>query len=180
MNVVAAAADSGGAGQLATIAATFGVDWPHLLAQVASFSIVCLLLWLFAYHPVLRMLEERRKQIAQGIANAERIDAALAAIELQRRDVLAGARAEAAQIVEDAHVAGERVRAQEARRATLAAEQIVRKAHDAAAEEHARVLREARREVGRLVVMTTAAVAGKVLTADDQRRLADATARQLA
>ena len=28
------------AGQLATIARTFGVDWPHLLSQMVSFAIV--------------------------------------------------------------------------------------------------------------------------------------------
>ena len=39
---------------------------------------------------------------------------------------------------------------------------------------------ELRREVGRLVVSTTAKVTGKVLTADDQNRLADETNRQLA
>ena len=52
-------------------------------------------------------------------------------------------------------------------------------AREAAAQEHARMLAELRREVGRLVVQTTAAVIGKVLTPDDQRRLAEETARQL-
>jgi hypothetical protein len=41
------------------------------------------------------------------------------------------------------------------------------------------MLAEVRREVGRLVLQTAAAVTGKVLTADDQRRLAEETARQL-
>ncbi|MDB6024755.1 MAG: synthase subunit b, partial [Verrucomicrobiales bacterium] len=35
-------------------------------------------------------------------------------------------------------------------------------------------------EVGRLVVETTAKVTGKVLTADDQKKLAEETSRQLA
>ena len=37
-----------------------------------------------------------------------------------------------------------------------------------------------KREVGRLVVQTSAAVTGKILTPDDQRRLSEETARQLA
>ena len=41
-----------GGGQVAQIARTFGVDWPHLIAQTISFSIVCALLyyvcWYFA------------------------------------------------------------------------------------------------------------------------------------
>ena len=39
---------------------------------------------------------------------------------------------------------------------------------------------ELRKEVGRLVVATTAKVTGKVLTADDQNRLAEETSTQLA
>ena len=53
-------------------------------------------------------------------------------------------------------------------------------ARDAAAQEHARMLADLRREVGRLVVQTTAAVIGKMLTPDDQRRLAEDAARALA
>ncbi len=41
------------------------------------------------------------------------------------------------------------------------------------------MLAELRREVGRLVVETTAAVVGKVLTPEDHRRLAEEAARQL-
>jgi F-type H+-transporting ATPase subunit b len=41
------------------------------------------------------------------------------------------------------------------------------------------MLADLRREVGRLVIQTTAAVTGKVLTADDHRRLAEETVRHL-
>jgi F-type H+-transporting ATPase subunit b len=164
---------------VAEIAATFGVDWPHLIAQVISFSIVCALLYRLAYKPVLRMLEERRQQIAQGIANAEKINAALAAVESERRDVLASAHAEATRIVATARTVADRLKEQEALRATAAANQIMTNARAAAAQEHAHMLSELRGEVGRLVVKTAAAVTGKVLTTDDQRLLAEEAARRL-
>jgi len=62
--------------QIKDIAKTFGVDWPHLISQIISFSIVCALLYFFAYKRVLAMLEERRQRIAEGLANAEKIKAA--------------------------------------------------------------------------------------------------------
>ena len=65
-------------GPVEKIARTFGVDWPHLTAQLVSFAIVCAALYWLAYKPVLRMLEARRQQIALGLANAEKINAALA------------------------------------------------------------------------------------------------------
>ena len=161
------------------IASTFGVDWPHLTAQIVSFSIVCAVLYWFAYQPVLRILETRRQQIAQGLANTETINAQLAAIAEERRQTIAAAQAEATRVIAEARDMAARLRERETQRAAAAAEQIVAKAREAAGQEHARMLADLRREVGHLVVQTTAAVAGRVLTADDQRRLADATARQL-
>jgi F-type H+-transporting ATPase subunit b len=179
MTVWFLAVDPDSGGQIEQIARTFGVDWPHLIAQTISFSIVCALLYWLAYRPVLQMLEARRQQIALGLANAEKIRAELAKTESQRQEVLVQAHAQAKTIVQDARAAAARVEAQETQRAVAAAEDIVAKAHEAAERDRARMLAELRREVGRLVLQTTAAVTGKVLTADDQRRLAEETARQL-
>lgn len=169
-----------GGGRLEQVARTFGVSWPLLLAQIASFSIVCAILYLLAYKPILQMLEARRQQIADGLANAERVQAELARTESARRDVLMKADEAGKQLIEDARVAAARLWAQETRKATAAAETIVAQAREAAARERARMLAELRREIGRLVVQTTAAVTGKVLTPEDHRRLTEETVRQLA
>jgi F-type H+-transporting ATPase subunit b len=42
------------------------------------------------------------------------------------------------------------------------------------------MLAELKQEIGRLVVQTTAAVAGKVLTDEDQKRLAEEANKQMA
>jgi F-type H+-transporting ATPase subunit b len=166
-------------GQAESIAATFGVNWPHLLAQIVSFGIVCAVLYKLAYRPILEILEARRQQIASGLANADKIKAELTRIESERQDVLTKAGAEGKALIEDARAAAARVQAEETRKAVAAAEQVLVRAREAAATERAQMLADARREIGRLVVQTTAAVTGKVLTADDHRRLADETARQL-
>jgi F-type H+-transporting ATPase subunit b len=162
------------------IVTTFGVDWSHLLAQVASFCIVCLVLYRFAYRPILTMLEARRHQIAQGLANAEQIQAELARTEAQRQEVMAQANAQATTFIEEARAAAARVLEQETRKAIAAAEQITVKARAAASQEHARMLAELKHEVGRLVVQATTTVTGKILTSEDQRRLAEETAKQVA
>jgi F-type H+-transporting ATPase subunit b len=167
-------------GQVQAIARTFGVDWPHLTAQIISFGIVCALLYWLAYQPVLKMLDARRQQIAQGLENTHKINAALADIDAQRQSVLADAQAQSARLIAEARDIATRLREQEAQRASAAAQQILLQARDAADREHARMLADLRREVGRLVVQTTTAVIGKVLTPDDQRRLAEETARGLA
>jgi F-type H+-transporting ATPase subunit b len=166
-------------GEVGAIAQTFGVDWPHLIAQIISFCIVCIILQRFAYKPVLNMLAQRRQQIAQSLADSEKIKADLAQTELERQQILAKANAHASQLIEEAHAAAARVEQVETQKASREAEQIVVKAREAAGQERARMLAELKGEVGRLVVQTTATVAGKVLTDDDQRRLAEATEKQL-
>jgi len=162
------------------IVTTFGVDWPHLLAQVASFCIVCFILYRFAYRPVLKMLEVRRQQIALGLANAEQITAELARTEAQRHEVMAQANAEATKFIDEARAAAARVLERETQTAIVAANQITITAREAAVREHDRMLAELKREVGRLVMLATTAVTGKILTSEDQRRLAEETARQVA
>ena len=177
--MVAAEAGAGG-GPVQEIARTFGVDWPHLIAQIISFSIVAVLLHKFAYKRVLTVLEERRQRITEGLKNAERIKDELAKTEAARQEVLAQANAQANKLIEEARAAAARVQEQETRKAIAAAEQIIAKAREAAAQEHARMLTELKREIGRLVVQTAAKVTGKILTLQDQQRLAEETNRQLA
>jgi F-type H+-transporting ATPase subunit b len=179
MNAFVLLAEAESGGQIEQIARTFGVDWPHLMAQIISFSIVCALLYRFAYKPILKMLAERRELIAQGLANSEKIKAELAKTEAQRQEVLAEVNAQANQLLEDARVAAARLREQETRKTIAAAEQIMVKAREASAQDHTRMLGELKREVGRLVVQTTATITGKILTTEDQRRLAEETNREL-
>jgi len=176
--VLLAQTDSGGAVQ--QIAKAFGVDWPHLGAQIISFCIVCALLYKFAYRRVLQVLADRRQEISEGLANAEKIKAELARTEADRQEVVNQANAQATKLIEEARAAAARVQEQETQKAIAAAETIIAKARQAAEQDHARMLAELKREVGRLVVTATTTVTGKVLTPEDQRRLAEETAKVVA
>ena len=158
----------------------FGFNTQLFISQVISFCIVAFLLHRFAYKPILRVLEERRQKIAEGLANAEQIKAELARIEAQRQEAMAKASKEINKLFEEARAAAARVQSEETKKAIAAAEQVVTKARQAAEVDYARMLTELKREVGRLVVQTTTMVTGKVLTPDDHKRLAEETSRRLA
>jgi F-type H+-transporting ATPase subunit b len=180
MNAFILFAAAEGEGQVAQIARTFGVDWPHLGAQIISFGIVCAVLYKFAYKPVLKMLDQRREEIALGKANAEKIKAELDKTEAQRKEVMQRASAESTKLIEEARAAAARVQQEETKKAIAAAEQIVTKAREATAQEREQMLADAKREVGKLVVEAATVVTGKILTAEDQKRLAEETAKQFA
>ncbi len=158
----------------------FGLDWPHFIAQVISFLIVAGLLYKFAYKPILEVLDQRRRRIAEGLANAEKIKQELANAQVKAQEILNQAGARGTKMIEEARAAAARVQEQETQKAIAAAKDIVDKARQAAEAEHTRMLAELRREIGRLVVDTTAKVVGKTLTKDDQNRLVEEANRQLA
>jgi F0F1-type ATP synthase, subunit b len=68
---------------------TFGFQKQLFISQVISFCIVAFLLHRFAYKPILKVLEERRIKIAEGLANAEKIKQELANAQAKTRRCLA-------------------------------------------------------------------------------------------
>ncbi len=160
-------------------AETFGWNPWLFLSQVISFVIVALLLRRFAYKPILGVLEERRRRIEEGLLNAEKIKKELAEAEKRYQEILAKANADAQKMIDEARESSVHLAERKEQEAIAAAEQIMAKAREASALEHERTMAELKRELGHLVVETTAKVTGKVLTSDDQRRLQEEAARQL-
>ena len=161
-------------------AETFGWNLQLFLSQVISFVIVAVLLRRFAYKPILNVLHERRERIAESLRNADKIKQQLAEAEKRHAEILAKANAEAQRMIDEARESAEHVAERKEQEAIAAAEQIIAKAREASMLEHKRTMAELKRELGRLVVETTAKVTGKVLTSEDQRRLQEEAARQLA
>jgi len=180
MITVIAAAGGGVSDVLQQTADMFGWNWKLFLAQVISFCIVAFLLRRFAYKPILAVLEERRRKIEEGQLNAEKIRKELADAEKRYQEIVTKGNADAQKMIDEARQSAAHLSERKQQEAVAAAEQIVAKAKEAAALEHERQMQALKRELGRLVVDTTAKVTGKVLNADDQKRLQEEAARQVA
>lgn len=159
---------------------TFGFNPWLFFSQIISFAIVAFLLQKFAYKPILTVLEERRQRIAEGLANAAKIKQQLAESEARVQDILAQANAAAQKMIDEARASAQALGDKRSQQAMSEAEQIIARAREATVIEREKMFAELKREVGRLVVSTTAKVTGKVLTTDDQKRLTDAAAREVA
>ena len=172
---------AGGAGEIVRdTVETFGWNPWLFLSQVISFVIVAAALRAFAYKPILAVLHQRREQIAQAQLNAEKIKQQLAEAEQRHAEILAKANVEAQRMIDEARTSSGILAERKQQEAIAAAEEIVAKAREASAIEHERTMAQLKRELGRLVVDTTAKVTGKVLTPDDQRRLQEEATRQIA
>jgi F-type H+-transporting ATPase subunit b len=162
------------------IAQQFGVDWWKFISQCISFSIVAFVLHKFAYQPILQVLEQRRTKINEGLANAEEIKKQLAAAQEQASALLAKAGTDAQKVIEEAKAAAKSLQERESARALAEAQQIVTKAREESEQQHAKMLVDLKREVSRLVIEITSKVTGRILTDDDQKRLSDEAAKELA
>jgi len=158
----------------------FGFNWVLFFSQAVSFIIVAFLLNKFAYKPIVEVLEARRAKIAESLANAEKIKQQLADAEARHAEILARANNEAQKMIEEARSSAATLAEKRQQQAISDAEAIIAKANEATALERERSFADLRREVARLVVDTTSKVTGKVLNSDDQRRISEEAAREVA
>jgi len=79
-----------------------GINLGFFLFQVFNFSVLVILLYAWAYKPVVNMLETRKKKIAQGMEDARVAADARANAEKEARDIIAKAQTEAAQKIREA------------------------------------------------------------------------------
>jgi F-type H+-transporting ATPase subunit b len=159
---------------------TFGFTWGKFAAQVIIILIVYAILKKFAFGPVLAMLEERRRRIADGEANLEKIREQMEKAEANVQEKIDQANANADRMIAEAKESAESVRTQKTQEAITEAGQIIAKANEAAKLEHDQVMAELKGEFARLVIDTTSKVTGKVLDDGDQKRINEEAAGQLA
>ena len=174
------AAEAGFGQMLRDTGDTFGWNPWLFLSQVISFAIVAFLLRRYAYKPIVAVLEDRRRTIEQSQLNAEKIKKELAEAEKRYQEILAKANQDAQRMIDEARQSSAHLAERKQQEAIAAAEQIIAKAREASSIEHDRQMEALKRELGRLVVDTTAKVTGKVLTSEDQKRLQEEAARQVA
>jgi F-type H+-transporting ATPase subunit b len=158
----------------------FGVTWELLLSQCIAFLVLAFALKKFAYGPVLKVLEERKQRIAEGIENADKIKAELEDTQAQKDAILKEAGEKRQEIIDAAKAAAAKLEREEAEKALKKAEDIIAKAQEATEASRQEIMSELKAEIGRLVVDTTIKVSGKVLSEDDQQRLIDETNKELA
>ena len=171
MITILAAAAAGDTGIAETIQTTFGWKPAFFFAQLANFFLVIFILKKFAFGPIQQMLEQRKIRIAEGEEKLKRIEKQLADSEKTTAEAIAKANEEALRLINEAKEGAHAFSEQKAQEAIAQAQQILARAEASAKADRDRLNAELKSEFGRLVAATAAQVTGKVLTADDQKRI---------
>lgn len=142
-----------------------------MIWTLVCFAITFFVLKYFAFGPIQRTIDERRKRIRESVEEAERARAEARNLLEQHKALIAGAKSEAGGILAEARKvadsqrerAREEIEADRQRRLEDTRKQIEA--------ETARALEQIRAEVADLTLAATAKVTGKVLDRDDHRKL---------
>jgi F-type H+-transporting ATPase subunit b len=150
-----------------------------MIWTLICFAITFFVLKRFAFGPIQRAIDERRDRIRKAVEEADNAREEARRLVEQHRALVAQTKGEAADILADARKVAdaqiERVKgeAEEERRRRL--EETKRQIEA----ETKRSLDLIRSEVAELTLLATARVTGKVLDAEDQRRLIDEAITEL-
>ncbi len=86
------------------LVAVFGVDWRLLIIQGINFGLLLYVLSYFLYKPVLKIIDDRKKMIAEGVREANAASKKLEAAKGKSEDIIGTAVREAEKLVADARV----------------------------------------------------------------------------
>lgn len=133
----------------------FGIDLKILIVQIINFGVLLVILWYLLYRPLASLIEKRRAQIIEGVANAERAENALKDADAKRAEIVTDASKEAEILLATAR---ESAKTKEDTMVLLAkekADRLVAEAEIAAEQAKRKATDEARGEVAKLVVLGT-------------------------
>ena len=146
-----------------------------LIAQLLIFLVMLGVLYRFAWGPLLRILNERRERIAQGVEATERAKRELEEAERERQAKLEEARREAQTILDRIAKQGEDLRKELEAKAREQAEALIARARAEIQQERAKAVEDLREQVADLAVMAAGRIIGESLDAKKHRELIERT-----
>lgn len=161
-----AAEESGGISAL-------GFNLPGLVAQLINFLILLIVLRLFLFGPIMRMLDQRKQRIEEGLVKSEEAATQAAASEQQSQQVLAEARAEAQRLLAGATESAAQLRTELEEQARADSERTRADAQASIQAERDQAIQALRTEFADLTITAAERVVGQSLDRDAHQRLID-------
>jgi F-type H+-transporting ATPase subunit b len=150
-----------------------------LIGQTVAMIVFVWFCMKFIWPPVMKAIEQRRKEIADGIAAGEKGQKELADARHGSEAILADARQKAMQVVDLAHKRGNDLVAEAKTTATAEGQRLVSQAKGEIANEQNRARDGLRKEVAALALAGATKVLGREVDAKAHAQLLDELAAEL-
>lgn len=141
----------------------FGLSGSLFTAQLINFMIVMLVLWKFAYKPLLKLMKDRTEKIEQGLKHADEMEQRINELENDKKNVMAVARSEAKALVAEATELAEKKRAETVATAKAEVEKVVAIGKTQISAQKDQMMSELKEEISAIVVDAARRVAGSAI-----------------
>ncbi len=148
------------------------LDW-SIIWNIVNILVLFLLLKIFLFKPITKMMESRTAEIENNLKDAEEQKAKARQLTAHYEEKLEGARAEAAQIVSDARQRGQQEYSNILKTATQDAQKERERSRAEMAQEREDMLRGVQENVTELVLLTASKLSQKELDQESDRKLVD-------
>ena len=152
-----------------------GISLPTLLAQIVNFVILFGLLYLVAYKPIMRMLDERSKKVRDSMGQTEYIKEQAVHVKEESKKQIEAASKEGQEVIARAVRTGEEVRQKAQQDARESAEVLIARARMEIQRERDGAIDELREEFADLTILAAEKVIERSLDKEAHRQLIDKT-----
>ena len=156
-----------------------GVDFWTALFTLLNFLAVLLVGKKFLWGPVMKMIQDRQKEIDDMYSDADNARVSAKAMEDEYKQKLSAAMETGERIVKDATARGQAKEEEILRQANAEASRMLSKAEADIAMEKKKAIKDAKDEISGMAMAIAEKVVGRELTAADQSQLIDAFINEL-
>ena len=150
-----------------------------LLGQTVAFVIFIAICWKYVWPPIIAIMEEREKRIADGLEAAKKADDSLEEAQLAFDQEINKAKAEAAEILEKANARASQIVNDATSKAETEAEKILTSASKTIENDANKAKEELRHKMSELIIETSEKILGEEITPDKHQELLAKAASEL-
>jgi F-type H+-transporting ATPase subunit b len=150
-----------------------------LLGQTVAFVIFVAICWKYVWPPIIAIMEEREKRIADGLEAAKKADDSLEEAQLAFDQEMNKAKEEAAEILEKANSRASQIVVDATTKAETEAEKILTAASKTIENDVNKAKEELRQKMSELIIDTSEKILGNEITPDKHQELLKKAASEL-
>lgn len=157
---------------------SLGINMPTLLAQIINVAILFGLLYLVAYKPIMRMLDERSRKIKESMEQTEYIKEQAERAEGEATKRIEAAAKEGQEAIGRAMRTGDEIRQEAQQQAKQEAETLIGRARTEIQRERDEAIDELRKEFADITIMAAGKVIDRTLDKKAHRDIIDRVLRE--
>jgi F-type H+-transporting ATPase subunit b len=150
-----------------------------LLGQTVAFVIFIAICWKYVWPPIIAIMEEREKRIADGLEAAKKANDSLEEAQLAFDQEMNKAKIQAAEILEKANTRASQIVNDATSKAETEAEKILTSASKTIENDVNKAKEELRQKMSELIIETSEKILGEEITPDKHQELLAKAASEL-